>query len=137
MDEIEVAAADVWAMGISPDSFPTQFIRERLNRLGALPAAEVTKAENKDRVLIGGAVTHRQRPATASGVTFLNIEDETGMINVICSPGLWARYRTVARTSAAMLIRGTVEKADNVVSIVAERLAPLDLRIPSRSRDFR
>ncbi|HEY4458467.1 MAG TPA: error-prone DNA polymerase [Pseudonocardiaceae bacterium] len=137
MDEIEVAAADVWAMGISPDSFPTQFIRERLNRLGALPAAEVIKAENKDRVLIGGAVTHRQRPATASGVTFLNIEDETGMINVICSPGLWARYRTVARTSAAMLIRGTVEKADNVVSIVAERLATLDLRIPSRSRDFR
>ena len=137
MDEIEVAAADVWAMGISPDSFPTQFIRERLNRLGALPAAEVINAENKDRVLIGGAVTHRQRPATASGVTFLNIEDETGMINVICSPGLWARYRTVARTSSAMLIRGTVEKADNVVSVLAERLATLDLRIPSRSRDFR
>jgi error-prone DNA polymerase len=137
MTETEVAAADVWAMGISPDSFPTQFIRERLNRLGALPAAEVINAENKDRVLIGGAVTHRQRPATASGVTFLNIEDETGMINVICSPGLWARYRTVARTSSALLIRGTVEKADNVVSVVAERLAPLDLRIPSRSRDFR
>ncbi len=137
MDEVELAAADVWAMGISPNSFPTQFIRERLNRLGALPAAEVGSAENKDRVLIGGAVTHRQRPATASGVTFLNIEDETGMINVICSPGLWARYRTVARTSAALLIRGTVEKADNVVSVVADRLAPLDLRIPSRSRDFR
>ncbi|HEY4023478.1 MAG TPA: error-prone DNA polymerase [Pseudonocardiaceae bacterium] len=137
MDGTELAAADVWAMGISPDSFPTQFIRERLNRLGALPAAEVINAENKDRVLIGGAVTHRQRPATASGVTFLNIEDETGMINVICSPGLWARYRTVARTSAAMLIRGTVEKADNVVSVVAERLAPLDLRVPSKSRDFR
>jgi error-prone DNA polymerase len=97
----------------------------------------VINAANKDRVLIGGAVTHRQRPATASGVTFLNIEDETGMINVICSPGLWARYRTVARTSAAMLIRGTVEKADNVVSVVAERLAPLDLRVPSKSRDFR
>jgi error-prone DNA polymerase len=137
MDEVEIAAADVWAMGISPDSFPTQFVRERLNRLGALPAAEVGSAEHKDRVLIGGAVTHRQRPATASGVTFLNIEDETGMINVICSPGLWARYRTVARTSAALLIRGTVEKADNVVSVVAERLAPLDLRVPSRSRDFR
>jgi error-prone DNA polymerase len=137
MDEVEIAASDVWAMGISPDSFPTQFIRERLNRLGALPAAEVGGAEHKDRVLIGGAVTHRQRPATASGVTFLNIEDETGMINVICSPGLWARYRTVARTSAALLIRGTVEKADNVVSVVAERLAPLDLRVPSRSRDFR
>ena len=137
MDEIEVAAADVWAMGISPDSFPTQFLRERLNRLGALPAAEVINADPQDRVLIGGAVTHRQRPATASGVTFLNIEDETGMINVICSAGLWARYRTVARTSAALLVRGSVEKADNVVSVVADRLAPLDLRIPSRSRDFR
>jgi error-prone DNA polymerase len=137
MDEIEIAVADVWAMGISPDSFPTQFIRERLNRLGVVPAGELLKAENHDRVLIGGAVTHRQRPATASGVTFLNIEDETGMANVICSPGLWARYRTVARVSPALLIRGTVEKADGVVSVVAERLAQLDLRIPSRSRDFR
>ena len=53
-----------------------------------------------------GVVTHRQRPATAAGTMFLNLEDETGLINVICSRGLWPRYRTVARTSPALLVRG-------------------------------
>ncbi|KAA2264626.1 error-prone DNA polymerase [Solihabitans fulvus] len=137
MDEVELAVADVWATGLSPDSFPTQFVRGRLASLGALPAAELAKVDDGSRVLIGGAVTHRQRPATAGGVTFLSIEDETGMVNVVCSPGLWARYRRVARASPALLIRGVVEKADGVVSLLADRLQHLDLRIPSRSRDFR
>ncbi|HEU5108321.1 MAG TPA: error-prone DNA polymerase, partial [Micromonosporaceae bacterium] len=137
MDEIELAVADVWATGLSPDSFPTQFVRERLNRLGALPAAELSTVEHGTRVLIGGAVTHRQRPATAGGVTFLNIEDETGMVNVVCTVGLWARYRRVARTSAALFVRGVVENVEGVVSILADRLEPLRLTIPSKSRDFR
>ncbi|MEU5691224.1 error-prone DNA polymerase [Actinosynnema sp. NPDC020468] len=137
MDEVEVAVADVWAMGLSPDSFPTQFVRERLTSLGALATAALASVPNGTRVLIGGAVTHRQRPATAGGVTFLNIEDETGMVNVVCSQGLWARYRRVARSSPALLVRGVVESAEGVVSLRAERLQHLDLRIPSRSRDFR
>jgi error-prone DNA polymerase len=137
MDAVEVAVADVWATGLSPDSFPTQFIRERLTRLGALTAAQVSKVDDKTRVLVGGAVTHRQRPATAGGVTFLNIEDETGMINVICTAGLWARYRRVARTSGALLVRGVVENAEGAISLLADRLEHLDLRIPGKSRDFR
>ncbi|SDD16947.1 error-prone DNA polymerase [Actinokineospora iranica] len=137
MDEIEVAVADVWATGLSPDSFPTQFIRGRLTRLGAIPAAELSKVDSGTRVLLGGAVTHRQRPQTAGGVTFLNIEDETGMVNVVCSPGLWARYRRVARGSAALLVRGIVESTEGVVSLYADHLRHLDLRIPAKSRDFR
>ncbi|WP_433265618.1 error-prone DNA polymerase [Actinosynnema sp. CS-041913] len=137
MDEVELAVADVWAMNLSPDSFPTQFVRDHLTSLGAVTTAALADASNGDRVLIGGAVTHRQRPATAGGVTFLNIEDETGMVNVVCTTGLWARYRKIARSSPALLIRGVVEKAEGVVSIRAERLQTLNLRIPSRSRDFR
>ena len=89
-----------------------------------------------ERVLVGGAVTHRQRPATAGGITFLNLEDETGMVNVVCSPGLWARYRSVARGSAALLVRGTVERSEGVVNLRADRLQRLDMRVPSTSRDF-
>ncbi|MCP2165723.1 error-prone DNA polymerase [Goodfellowiella coeruleoviolacea] len=137
MDEVELAVADVWATGLSPDSFPTQFIRERLTALGALPAARLTEVEHGTRVLVGGAVTHRQRPETAGGVTFLNIEDETGMVNVACSPGLWARYRRVARSSPALLVRGVVERAGDVINLNADRLQHLDLRVPSSSRDFR
>jgi error-prone DNA polymerase len=137
MDDIEVAVADVWATGLSPDSFPTQFVREWLTSQGALPVTSLPGVDSGTRVLIGGAVTHRQRPATAGGVTFLNIEDETGMVNVVCTQGLWARYRKVARNSSALLVRGIIENAEGVTSLQADHLAHLDLRIPSRSRDFR
>ncbi|MFC4853377.1 error-prone DNA polymerase [Actinophytocola glycyrrhizae] len=137
MDGIETAVADVWATGLSPDSFPTQFVREWLTSQGASRVAELPKVRSGTRVLVGGAVTHRQRPATAGGVTFLNLEDETGMVNVVCTPGLWTRYRRTARNAAALLVRGTVENAEGVTSLQADHLENLDLRIPSRSRDFR
>lgn len=137
MDDVELAAADVWATGVSPSSFPVRFLRPRLDEQGAVPANRLSDVEHGDRVVVGGAVTHRQRPATAGGITFLNLEDETGMINIVCSPGLWQRYRRVARNSRALLVRGTLERAEGVVNIRAEHLAPLELRVPSTSRDFR
>ncbi|MGI8308451.1 error-prone DNA polymerase [Saccharopolyspora hattusasensis] len=136
MDGVEMAAADVWATGVSPDSFPLQFVRSRLDELGALSASQLSEVEHGTRVLVGGAVTHRQRPATAGGITFLNLEDETGMVNVMCSQGLWARYRKVGRTSAALLVRGIVEREEGVINLRADRLQKLEVRIPSTSRDF-
>lgn len=88
-------------------------------------------------MLVGGAVTHRQRPATAGGVTFINLEDETGMVNVVCSVGLWAKYRKLAITAPALLIRGKVQNAEGAVTVVADHLQLMDLRVASRSRDFR
>ncbi|MGH3880699.1 MAG: error-prone DNA polymerase [Actinophytocola sp.] len=137
MSPLELAVADVWATGLSPNTFPTEFLRTHLNELGAVPINAVSKEDDKCRIFIGGAVTHRQRPATAGGVTFINLEDETGMINVVCSPGLWIRYRRVARSSSALLVRGMVESAEGVTSILADHLEPLDLSIPAKSRDFR
>lgn len=137
MSEVELAAADVWATGISPDSFPTQFVRTHLDTLGVLPADRLGSVPDGSRVLIAGAVTHRQRPATARGVTFMNIEDETGMVNVLCTPGLWSRYRRLAQTAPALLIRGQVQNASGAVTVVAERMQRLTMTVPSRSRDFR
>ena len=105
MTELELAAADVWATGISPDSYPTQFLRENLEAIGVVPADQLLAVPDGTRVLVAGAVTHRQRPATAQGVTFINLEDETGMVNILCSPGVWARYRKLAQTASALLIR--------------------------------
>jgi error-prone DNA polymerase len=105
--------------------------------MGVLPAAALLSGPDGDRVLIAGAVTHRQRPGTAQGVTFLNIEDETGMVNVLCTPGVWTRHRKLAQTAAALLIRGQVQNASGAVTVVAERLAKLTLTIGSKSRDFR
>ncbi|CDO87218.1 error-prone DNA polymerase [Mycobacterium triplex] len=137
MSELELAAADVWATGISPDSYPTQFLRADLNAMGVVPAEELLGVPDGDRVLIAGAVTHRQRPATAQGVTFINLEDETGMVNVLCTPGVWARHRKLANTAPALLVRGQVQNASGAVTVVAERLGRITLAVGSKSRDFR
>jgi error-prone DNA polymerase len=137
MTELELAAADVWATGISPDSYPTQFLREDLDAMGVVPAARLMDVPDGTRILVAGAVTHRQRPATAQGVTFINLEDETGMVNVLCSPGIWARHRRLAQTASALLIRGQVQNASGAVTVVADRLAKLTMAVGSRSRDFR
>ncbi|MCV7123249.1 error-prone DNA polymerase [Mycobacterium lacus] len=137
MSELELAAADVWATGISPDSYPTQFLRADLDAMGVLPAGALLSVPDGDRVLIAGAVTHRQRPSTAQGVTFINLEDETGMVNVLCTPGVWARHRKLANTAPALLIRGRVQNASGAVTVVAERMGRVNLAVGSRSRDFR
>jgi error-prone DNA polymerase len=137
MSELELAAADVWATGISPDSYPTQFLRADLDAMGVLPAEALGSVPDGDRVLIAGAVTHRQRPATAQGVTFINLEDETGMVNVLCTPGVWRRHRKLAHTAPALLVRGQIQNASGAVTVVAERLGRISLAVSSKSRDFR
>ncbi len=144
MTPAELTVADVWATGVSPDSHPIVHLRDRLDGFGALAIDRldtVGRAAHPDappRVLVGGLVTHRQRPATAGGVTFLNLEDETGMLNVTCSEGLWMRYRTVALASSALLVRGRLERSpEGVLNLVADRLERLVLAVPVKSRDFR
>jgi error-prone DNA polymerase len=137
MSPVELGAADLWATGLSGDSHPVQFARERLDQLGAVAADGLGVVPPGTRVLVGGVVTHRQRPATAGGTTFLNIEDETGLINVICSRGVWTRYRRVARSAAALLVRGRLERAEGVINVIADQIRPLPLTAATRSRDFR
>jgi error-prone DNA polymerase len=138
MTEPERTAADLWATGVSPDRHPIEFARAELDRLGAVTVAALATVPHGRRVAIGGIVTHRQRPATAQGTIFLNIEDETGMANVICSAAVWARHRRVARASPALVVRGRLERAEGAINLVAEAMEPLSLATTApRSRDFR
>ncbi|MGI9120542.1 MAG: error-prone DNA polymerase [Acidimicrobiales bacterium] len=137
MSAPEETAADLWATGISAEVHPTEHLRAHLDTLGVLTAEALATAEPGRRVRVGGVVTHRQRPATASGTVFVNLEDETGLVNVICSAGCWERYRVVARSTPALLVRGILERAEGVVNVVADRLEPLPVAAPARSRDFR
>ena len=135
---LEEATADLWATGLTVGAGAVELARERLDSLGVVPAGRLLGAETDGRVLIGGVVTHRQHPESAKGTVFLNLEDETGMVNVICSPGAWERWRHVARHSPALLVRGRLERTDGAVSVVAEKISPLDLGAPvPSSRDFR
>jgi error-prone DNA polymerase len=137
MEPVEEAIADLWATGISPDGHPTIFLREQLNAKGVVTADALVQVSHKDRAWVAGIVTHRQRPVSARGATFISLEDETGLINVVCSKGCWARYRAVARDASALLVRGRVESANGVINVVAEHIAPLFTPAAVPSRDFR
>ncbi len=136
MSPAERVMADLWATGISPDDYPTRHVRDKLDAMGVVPAERLRTIDNGRRIVVGGVVTHRQRPATAGGVTFLNLEDETGMINVICPAAVWERHRRIARESPALLVRGRLERAEGVTNLVAEKFARLPLTIRTMSRDF-
>ncbi|HET9076793.1 MAG TPA: error-prone DNA polymerase [Acidimicrobiales bacterium] len=139
MTAVEVNQADLWATGLSPDSYPTEFVRADLAGAGVVTAAGLVEVAAGARVKVAGVVTHRQRPATAQGVTFMNLEDETGLINVVCSAGAWKRYRRAARSSPALVVEGRLERVETVINVVAERMYPLALTQNGtlRSRDFR
>jgi error-prone DNA polymerase len=136
MDPMETAVADLWATGIAPSGHPTQFLREELTRRGVVTSVGLRSVAPRSKVLIAGIVTHRQRPMTAQGTTFLNLEDETGLMNVVVSKGCWTRFRSVARDSAALLVRGRLESAEGVINVVAEELVPLAVPASVGSRDF-
>jgi error-prone DNA polymerase len=98
---------------------------------GTVPHTNVTCA---------GLVTHRQRPRTAGGVVFINLEDETGMVNVICPPAVWARYRRIALDTAALLVHGRVECNDGAFNLIAahlERLRVAATGVHLQGRNFR
>ncbi len=135
----ELTAADLWATGVSPDSHVVQYARARLEAAGAVSVAGMAGVASGRRVRVGGVVTHRQRPATAKGTIFINLEDETGMANVICNAAVWATYRRVARSSPALLISGRLERAEGVTNLIAEKIEALSLAMPpaTKSRDFR
>lgn len=129
---------DVWATGLSPDDHPLRHLRPVLEDRAAYRISDLSHVESGSRVYVGGAVTHRQRPSTAGGITFVNVEDETGMLNVIVSVGVWKRFRRVLRESPALLVRGILERsAEGVVNLLADYAESLAVPSETRTRDFR
>jgi error-prone DNA polymerase len=105
--------------------------------VGCLTAAEALEVgRNLGKVRVAGVITHRQRPGTAKGVYFLNLEDETGLLNIVVLPEVWARHRHVVRKSPALVISGRLEFYDGVTNIVARDFEAIGIQTV-RSRDFR
>ncbi len=138
MHEVEEIAADLWATGLSAARHPTELVRERLAARGIVTAADLRELPDRSVVDVAGVVTHRQQPSTSKGVIFLNLEDETGLVNVICTPDVWKRFRSVARTAPALEIHGLLEKYQGVINVLARRIVALPLGLTDllKSRDF-
>ncbi|MDP3968538.1 MAG: error-prone DNA polymerase [Nocardioides sp.] len=146
MSEVEETLADLWATRISPERHPMEHLRPVLRAAGIRSVADLAGVETRRRVHVAGLVTHRQRPGTAQGVTFLNLEDETGMLNVVVSVGVFAAHRQAARNRVAVVVRGIVEHSEGVTNLLADRVEGIDVVVPGAgsvlqerqtSRDFR
>ena len=134
---LEVVADDLWALGLAPEATAMSLAREALDARGVLPAAALLGAE-AERVVVAGVVTHRQHPETAHGAVFVSLEDETGHVNVIFSKGAWARWRHIAASAPALVIRGSLQRAQGAVAVSALHVESLELGAPTApSRDFR
>jgi error-prone DNA polymerase len=129
--------ADYEGTGLTLGPHPMAFRRGPLLRMGVSRAADLAAFRHGAWVKVAGAVVVRQRPGTAKGFVFLNLEDETGLVNVIVRPALFHRHRLALVNEPFLLIEGTLQRQDNVTSVRAERLAPLRHRLASvPSHDF-
>jgi error-prone DNA polymerase len=136
MTTSERVQADLWSTGIST-THPVSLARETLDTHGCVPIdAVLADRRHGTRARVGGIITHRQRPSTARGVRFLNLEDETGLLNVVVLPQVWETHYEVARKAVGVVIDGVVEHVDGVTNFVAHRFERWSVD-GVRSRDFR
>jgi error-prone DNA polymerase len=123
----------------SPRGHPLAPLREALKAQGLPDARTVAAMRNGCRVRYAGLIICRQRPGTASGVTFMTLEDETGFVNIVLWPKVFAHYATLAKTATLLGVTGTLQADQSVVHLVADRLWQPQLQYnlaPAPSRDF-
>ncbi len=137
--EGENIVADYSSLGLTLGRHPLALLRERLTRQRMSSAAELKLLPHGRIARVTGLVTGRQRPGTASGVTFVTLEDETGMVNVIVWRDLAERQRKELLRSSLLTVYGTLEREGEVVHLIAGRLhdqTALLGNLLTRSRDF-
>src|SRR5262249_45016888 len=103
-------------------------------------AEDLAREAHGARVTVAGLVIGRQRPATASGVTFVTLEDETGVVNLVVQRRVFSEHHTVALYAKLLLVKGRVERDGEVIHVLVSTMERLDLPdgtvLPARSRDF-
>jgi error-prone DNA polymerase len=124
----ETMLADYATTNVSTDPHPLQLLRDQLASRGALSITELANTSHGTQVMVGGLVIARQRPETAHGITFMLLEDENGMLNVIMPPPLYEPHRLTIRTTPLILIQGRLERhaaAGGAINLLAESITPL------------
>jgi error-prone DNA polymerase len=132
----ERTALDYRITGIPTGPQIMSFYREDLARRGVLRACDLESRRHGSYVLIAGAVVVKQHPETAKGHVFLSLEDETGISNIIIRPATYRKYKRVLDSDAAVVVGGTLQTVDGVISITAQRLDPLQLFAKIAAREW-
>jgi len=140
LSEMEEVAWDYRATGLSPRAHPLGPFREALRAAGLPDARSLRAMRDGARARYAGLVICRQRPGTAGGITFMTLEDETGFVNLIVRPEVFARHELLGKTAAFLGATGVVQNREGVTNLLARALwSPRLGRRPERvpSRDFR
>ena len=125
MTPMECVVADYVGTGLTLGPHPMAFRRDELVRRGVTFARDLPKAGHGCSVRVAGAVVTRQRPSTAKGFVFLTLEDETGLANIIIRPDLFSSECVVITKESFLMVEGTLQIQERVVSIKAERIQRL------------
>ncbi|MGN6113202.1 MAG: OB-fold nucleic acid binding domain-containing protein, partial [Luteimonas sp.] len=136
----EDTRADYASTGLTLGAHPLALLRRALQQRRYGRARDLEALEHGRHARHAGLVILRQRPQTASGVTFMTVEDETGLVNVVVWRDLAERQRRVFLESQLLGIEGRMEMADGSRHLIATRLedlSPLLRGLATESRDFR
>jgi error-prone DNA polymerase len=133
----ERLVADYAGTGLTVGKHPMYYRRPELRRSNILSAQELRTRRDGEQVRVAGCIIARQRPGTAKGFIFISMEDETGIANVIVTPDLYERDRSVVTRSRFLLVEGPLQNQDNVIHVKATRLTVLsDRALEVQSHDF-
>src|SRR5262249_23231887 len=139
LSEWQQVVADYLRTGLTLRSHPLAFCREHLTRMRVVTAKALHELPSDYRVRVAGLVLVRQRPATANGVTFVTLEDETGAANLIVHQRTWERFYPLSHRSNAWLVTGRLQREAEVAHVIVARLEDLYSRLgwlSNKSRDF-
>jgi error-prone DNA polymerase len=137
MTDEERLVADFRGTGMTVGPHPMAYRRAEIKKRGIRTAIELRKLPDGAHVQVAGAVIARQRPGTAKGFVFLSLEDETGIANAILTPQLFERDHATVVHNQFLLIEGTLQNQENVISVKAQRVKPLTIsRAEPPSHDF-
>ena len=132
----EEVVADYQTTRLSLKAHPMAFLRADLAARGFVRACDLRTRKFRSMVQVAGVVLIRQRPGSAKGVTFITLEDETGVINLVVWPDLKEKQRKVVMGARLMEVRGRVEYDDEVIHVIAAHMTDATQRLHALSDDL-
>jgi error-prone DNA polymerase len=123
----EKLLADYATSSVTLSDHALAILRPRLP--GVATSTQLERMRHGETVAVAGLVVARQRPETASGVVFMLIEDEHGVVNLIVPPALYERRRHIVRAEPLILVSGRLERppaGGGTINVLAREIRTLD-----------
>ncbi|MEJ7837362.1 MAG: DNA polymerase III subunit alpha [Thermomicrobiales bacterium] len=132
-DHVELKPTTAWermadeyrVMGLSPHWHPMALLRQSLPS-SMVSSRNLETMREGTPIRLPGLIVCRQRPGTAKGITFLLLEDEFSLVNIVIYPDLYERQRLHVRSTPLLIVEGRVQLTNNNINVVAERLVPIE-----------